>query len=535
MNPPQSIHAGSATMARELVLDLAAVDASMLPLVGGKAANLGEMIQAGLPVPPGVCVTTEAYKQVAAAAAIDFDALARAGPQDVEGLARRAREALIAAPIPAALARAIVAGYSRLGVDVPVAVRSSATAEDLAYASFAGQQDTYLHIIGAEAVVDAVRRCWASLWSDRAVVYRNTNGLDHRTVQLAVAVQRMVDAEVAGVLFTANPVTGRRRQSVIDASPGLGEAVVSGAVNPDHFVVDTGTGEIVERRLGDKRFEVRSLAGGGTEHVERPGSADRACLTDAQVRALVALGDQVEAHYFAPQDTEWAIDRSGKLWLTQARPITTLFPLPAGRKAAGAASLLLFQRRPGTVPAADTDGAGRFSGDRFSRRPADGHSRGRSAIGSTGLRGGRPARVRGPYRSTPWARRAGTHAARSRLHGGALGRHSAPFVRRPAAFGDAAISAAVRAPGSDHRHAVRSSAAGPASPNASGGGPRAGRAGRRGPRPPADAVRRRAGPRAARLRRARSDGRSGPLDPRADAGCRRRSRNARFRRQAAGR
>ena len=135
----------------------------------------------------------------------------------------------------------------RSGTDAPVAVRSSATAEDLPAASFAGQQDTYLNVVGRGPLLDAVRRCWASLWTDRAVSYRAANGIDPGGVRLAVVVQRMVEAEVAGVLFTANPVTGRRRQAVIDASPGLGEAVVSGAVNPDHFVVDTATGEIVER------------------------------------------------------------------------------------------------------------------------------------------------------------------------------------------------------------------------------------------------------------------------------------------------
>ena len=304
----------------------------MLPLVGGKAANLGELIRAGLPVPPGVCVTTEAYRQVAASAAIDFDTLAAVGPQDVERAARQARDAMMNARIPTAVAGAIVEAYIGLGIDVPVAVRSSATAEDLPNASFAGQQDTYLHIVGCDAVLDAVRRCWASLWTERAVVYRATNGIDHRTVRLAVVIQRMIDAEVAGVLFTANPVTGHRRQSVIDANPGLGEAVVSGEVNPDHFVVDTDTEEIVERRLGDKRVEVRALPGGGTEHVQRPASDNQACLTDEEVLALTALGDRVEQHYGAPQDTEWAIDSEGKLWLTQARPITTLFPLPASAR-----------------------------------------------------------------------------------------------------------------------------------------------------------------------------------------------------------
>ena len=155
-----------------------------------------------------------------------------------------------------------------------MAVRSSATAEDLPQASFAGQQDTYLNVVGVESVLDAVQRCWASLWTDRAVSYRATNGIDPHSVRLAVAVQRMVDASVAGVLFTANPVTGRRRQAVIDASPGLGEAVVSGMVNPDHFVVNTATGEIVERRLGDKRVAIMAGSDGGTERVELDAGED---------------------------------------------------------------------------------------------------------------------------------------------------------------------------------------------------------------------------------------------------------------------
>jgi pyruvate,water dikinase len=210
-----------------------------------------------------------------------------------------------------------------------VAVRSSATAEDLPFASFAGQQDTYLNIVGEDALLDAVRRCWASLWTERAVSYRIRNHIDPHTVRLAVVVQRMIDVAVAGVLFTANPLTGRRRQAVIDASPGLGEAVVSGAVNPDHFVVNTVSGDIEERRLGDKRVSIQALPGGGTQRIERDGQSEHACLTDTQVRELARLGARVEAHYHAPQDTEWAIDVAGKLWLTQTRPITTLYPLPA--------------------------------------------------------------------------------------------------------------------------------------------------------------------------------------------------------------
>ncbi|GCE24237.1 hypothetical protein KDK_80370 [Dictyobacter kobayashii] len=223
------------------------------------------------------------------------------------------------------------AAYVSLGSGLPlaVAVRSSATAEDLPFASFAGQQDSYLNIVGEEALLEAIRRCWASLWTERAVNYRQRNQIDPHCVSLAVVVQRMIEVEVAGVLFTANPLTGKRRQTVIDASPGLGEAVVSGAVNPDHFVVNTASGEIVERRPGDKRVLIQALPGGGTQRIERVAQSVQPCLTDQQVRQLACLGAQVEAHYQVPQDTEWAIDAGGKLWLTQARPITTLYPLPA--------------------------------------------------------------------------------------------------------------------------------------------------------------------------------------------------------------
>ncbi|MDQ0863205.1 PEP/pyruvate-binding domain-containing protein [Arthrobacter globiformis] len=319
-----------------LVLGLGDLSASMLPQAGGKAANLGELLAAGLPVPEGFCLTTEAYAQAVRPLGLEevHSALQDTPADDLEALADLAGRArsLIAGPeLPTAIAREILTAYRALD-GVPVAVRSSATAEDLPFASFAGQQDTYLNVIDAVALLDAVRKCWASLWTDRAVAYRASRNIDPATVALAVVVQRMVDAEAAGVMFTANPVTGRRREAVIDASSGLGEAVVSGAVNPDHFVVDTASGAILQRRLGDKRRAVRPLPGGGTEYVEQ-GTAqgagtDQPCLTDAQIRELAALGSKAEAHYGAPQDTEWALDGDGKVWLTQSRPITTLYPLP---------------------------------------------------------------------------------------------------------------------------------------------------------------------------------------------------------------
>ncbi|MGY1663829.1 PEP/pyruvate-binding domain-containing protein [Geodermatophilus sp. SYSU D00705] len=325
---------GTGQPAPPVVVALRDVDAGAVERVGGKAANLGELIGAGLPVPDGFCVTTDAYRDVVAAADLTgvLDELAATGADDLDrsaDLARRARERILATPVPAHVAAEVTAAYRELGEATPVAVRSSATAEDLPDASFAGQQDTYLGVAGADAVLDAVHRCWASLWTDRAVVYRLRNGVDSASTRLAVVVQRMVDAAVAGVLFTVNPVTGRRGETVVDASPGLGEAVVSGAVNPDHFVLDSRTGAVLERRLGDKRLVVRARPGGGTETLPVPAS-DTASLTDDQLRALVRLGDRVQQHYGTPQDTEWAVDGTGALWLTQARPVTTLFPIPDG-------------------------------------------------------------------------------------------------------------------------------------------------------------------------------------------------------------
>jgi rifampicin phosphotransferase len=317
-----------------LVVDIAELRASMLPVAGGKAASLGELTDAGLPVPGGFCITTEAYRRAAETPEVghlvrELDEVSSADGNRVLGLADRIRLAVRSSRVPAAVDAAVREAYEGLGPRIPVAVRSSATAEDLPFASFAGQQETYLNVVGADAVLEAMRRCWASLWTDRAVQYRSANGIDHADVRIAVVVERMVDAVVAGVMFTANPVTGRRGEAVIDANPGLGEAVVSGAVNPDRFVVDAASGTIRERRLGDKRLTIQALPGGGTERVDvSPDAAP--CLTDDQVRALVALGRRVEAHYGSPQDIEWALDSDGSFWLTQARPITTLYPLPAG-------------------------------------------------------------------------------------------------------------------------------------------------------------------------------------------------------------
>jgi rifampicin phosphotransferase len=321
-----------------LVISLGTLNRTKRVLAGGKAANLGELIQAGFAVPAGFCVTTVAYELVFARAGLDTylagleEASTRSDSARQTELATAIRIALREAPLPPEVIEAMTSAYQALsaGSPIPVAVRSSATAEDLPEASFAGQQETILNVIGFEAVLAAVQQCFASLWTDRATQYRSSLGIAPRSVRLAVVVQRMVEAEVAGVLFTANPLTGKRREAVIDANPGLGEAVVSGATNPDHFVVQTTTGEIIERRLGDKQVIIRAAEGGGTEKITAASSPTRACLSDEQIRALAALGARVEALYGTPQDIEWAIDASGQVFLLQARPITTLFPLPAG-------------------------------------------------------------------------------------------------------------------------------------------------------------------------------------------------------------
>lgn len=320
-----------------LVLPLAALDRSKLSVGGGKAANLGELIQAGFRVPAGFCITTTAYERLAASAGLDtflsgLEAVSREDSAERRETFTAMRTALCQTPLPREVVKAITNCYQMLsaGSPIPVAVRSSATAEDLPGASFAGQQETFLNVIGIEALLAAVQRCFASLWTDRAALYRASLGIDPRSVRLAVVVQRMVQAEVAGVLFTANPLSGKRREAVIDANPGLGEAVVSGATNPDHFVVHTTTGEMVERHLGSKQVVIQVDASGGTRTLEADTDPGHFCLADEQIHALVALGTHVEARFGTPQDIEWAIAASGQIELLQARPITTLFPLPAG-------------------------------------------------------------------------------------------------------------------------------------------------------------------------------------------------------------
>lgn len=311
------------------VTDLHEVDGTQVAAVGGKGAHLGEMTRIdGIRVPPGFCVTTDAYRRIVADAPSLDDLLARLDTDDQETVrtaSAEIRRTIEATPVPADLAAAITGAVVRLGERAAYAVRSSATAEDLPTASFAGQQDTYLNVVGPDAVLRHVSRCWASLFTERAVIYRRRGGVDHRAVHMAVVVQKMVVPAAAGILFTADPVTSNRKVASVEASFGLGEALVSGLVNPDVYTVRDG--EVVGRTIGTKHLAVLASPEGGTrERAVDPSSAGQPALSDDQVVRLVQLGRRIEAHFGRPQDVEWCL--ADDFQFVQSRPITTLFPVP---------------------------------------------------------------------------------------------------------------------------------------------------------------------------------------------------------------
>jgi rifampicin phosphotransferase len=305
-----------------------------LPQVGGKGANLGEMAGAGFPIPPGFCLTTTAFRDFIAGcptAAAIYDKLDSLAPDDLEGARRAGQEmrgALAQTAMPAAVETAVLRAWRQMGPQHAFAVRSSATAEDLPDASFAGQQDTFLNVRGEAALLEAVRGCWLSLFTDRAILYRARQGFDHRQVALSVVVQQMVLPDVSGILFTADPVSGQRSIVSIDAGYGLGEGLVAGLVDADLYQVDKRTWQLVTTQVGQKQVAIRPLPGGGTvpESVAEP-DAGRPCLTEAQAIRLAQIGGRIEEHYGRPQDIEWAI-AGGDIFILQARPITTLFPVP---------------------------------------------------------------------------------------------------------------------------------------------------------------------------------------------------------------
>ena len=321
------------TASTDYVLGFEEIDQTQVAVAGGKGAQLGELSRIdGVRVPAGFCVTTFAFQRIMAdAPSIDsrFDRLSRLNPDDRESISthsaelRRTVEGIV---VPDDVAAAITSAVARLGEQSAYAVRSSATAEDLPTASFAGQQDTYLNVVGPAAILQHIVRCWASLFTERAVTYRLRNGFDHRKVHMAVVVQQMVFPHAAGVLFTADPVTSNRKVASVEASFGLGEAFVAGRVNADVYKVRDG--EVVAKAVATKQLAVHASPAGGTQ--EQPielAQQEQPALTDAQVVQLAQLGRRIEAHFGCPQDIEWCLVDDG-FQIVQSRPITTLFPIP---------------------------------------------------------------------------------------------------------------------------------------------------------------------------------------------------------------
>lgn len=328
-------------MRKDLVIWFEGLRKTDIPSVGGKNANLGEMINAGLPVPPGFAITAYSYKKFIEETGISakiYEVINETvtnpdDPAQYELASKKIRELIEATPMPKEVEAAIRNAYEELGKrlsikDVFVAVRSSATAEDLPDASFAGQQETFLNTRGIKELLLNTVRCWSSLFTPRAIFYRNEKGFPHEKVFISVGVQKMVNSRAAGVIFTLNPVTGDMSQIVIEGNYGLGEAVVSGAVTPDDFVVDKQSLRIIERKLAKKNVQyIRDPKTGNTIHTEVPPEIqERPCVSDEEILKLAELAKRIEQHYGKPQDIEWAIDRDipspSNMFIVQARPET---------------------------------------------------------------------------------------------------------------------------------------------------------------------------------------------------------------------
>ncbi|MDR7075846.1 pyruvate,water dikinase [Neobacillus niacini] len=316
-----------------LVLGLHEIEKSQLLLVGGKGLNLGELSKIqGIYVPEGFCVTTVGYQKAIEQNETFQALLDRLTPLKVEDrnqigeISRKIRQILMEVEIPSDVVKAVAHYLSQFGYEHAYAVRSSATAEDLPHASFAGQHDTYLNIIGKEAILQHIRKCWASLFTDRAVIYRMQNRFDHSQVSLSVIVQRMVFPQVSGILFTADPITSNRKLLSIDASFGLGEALVSGLVSADCYKVQED--KIVDKMIAPKKLAIYARKEGGTKTVPiDPDQQKTQTLTDQQILQLARLGRQIEAHFGSPQDIEWCLV-DDTFYIVQSRPITTLYPTP---------------------------------------------------------------------------------------------------------------------------------------------------------------------------------------------------------------
>lgn len=315
------------------VLGFHDIDKTKSMVVGGKGANLGELFRIeGINVPEGFCISTEAFERIIGERSLlnellDQLSLLKAEDRDRIGkLSGEIRRVIEGIAIPQDINEEIIYNLSRLGENDAYAVRSSATAEDLPTASFAGQQDTYLNIIGKGAILKHIRKCWASLFTDRAIIYRLQNGFDHRKVHLSVVVQKMVFPQAAGILFTADPVTSNRKVLSIDASFGLGEALVCGLVNADNYKVCNG--KIIDKNVSNKKLAIYALKDGGTTEQETsPEQQNSQALTDEQILKLERIGRKLEEHFGCPQDIEWCL-LDDTFYIVQSRPITTLFPIP---------------------------------------------------------------------------------------------------------------------------------------------------------------------------------------------------------------
>ncbi|HDR8070666.1 TPA: phosphoenolpyruvate synthase [Bacillus cereus] len=315
------------------VLDFQEIEKTQLFLVGGKGLNLGELsnIQ-GIQVPEGFCVTTVGYEQAigkngAFQTLLNQLAMLKIEERDRIGeISKQIREVIMAVEIPVDVVESVAHYLSHFGDEHAYAVRSSATAEDLPYASFAGQQDTYLNVIGKENILQHIKKCWASLFTDRAVIYRMQNGFDHNQVSICVVIQKMVFPEASGILFTADPITSNRKVLSIDASFGLGEALVSGLVSADNYKVKED--EIVEKVIATKKLAIYGRKEGGTERKKiSPNQQKVQTLTEQQILQLARIGRQIEAYFGCPQDIEWCLV-DDTFYIVQSRPITTLYPIP---------------------------------------------------------------------------------------------------------------------------------------------------------------------------------------------------------------
>ncbi|SFG11480.1 pyruvate, water dikinase [Desulfotomaculum arcticum] len=315
------------------VLGFREIDKTKLMVVGGKGLNLGELSRIeGIRVPEGFCVTTGAYKKTIEhneefnTLLDQLSALKVEDREKIGAISGKIREVIEGLEIAKDIEEAIISYLAKLGEEHAYAVRSSATAEDLPLASFAGQQDTYLNITGKDAILQHISKCWASLFTDRAVIYRMQNGFNHRKVYLSVVIQRMVFPQASGIMFTADPVTFNRKVLSIDAGFGLGEALVSGLVNADIYKVREG--RIVDKKVSTKRLAVYALEDGGTEERElEPGLQNMQALTDEQILQLERMGRKIEVYFGSPQDIEWCISEDA-IFVVQSRPITTLYPIP---------------------------------------------------------------------------------------------------------------------------------------------------------------------------------------------------------------